>query len=86
MNLPRRALALVLLAGVALALAAVALGLAAGSSGWGYASPDIVRQIRMPRVLAGFGAGAALAVAGALMQLLTRNALADPYEIGRAHV
>lgn len=82
MNLPRRALALVLLAGVALALAAVALGLAAGSSGWGYASPDIVRQIRMPRVLAGFGAGAALAVAGALMQLLTRNALADPYVLG----
>ena len=38
----------------------------------------------MPRVLAGFGAGAALGVAGALMQLLTRNALADPYVLGVA--
>ena len=35
-------------------------------------------------VLAGFGAGAALAVSGALMQLLTRNALADPYVLGVA--
>ena len=38
----------------------------------------------MPRVLAGFGAGAALALSGALMQLLTRNALADPYVLGVA--
>ncbi|HEX6361544.1 MAG TPA: iron chelate uptake ABC transporter family permease subunit, partial [Albitalea sp.] len=66
----------------ALAAAAVALGLAAGSAGWGFAAPDIVWQIRLPRVLAGFGAGAALALAGALMQLLTRNALADPYVLG----
>ncbi|HEV7914006.1 MAG TPA: iron chelate uptake ABC transporter family permease subunit, partial [Albitalea sp.] len=65
-----------------LALAAVALGLATGSSGWGFAAGDIVWQIRAPRVLAGFGAGAALALAGALMQLLTRNALADPYVLG----
>ena len=34
--------------------------------------------------LAGFGAGAALALAGALMQLLTRNALADLYVLGVA--
>src|SRR5205814_6067244 len=69
----------------ALVLAAVGaswIGLAAGSSGWGFAAPDIVSQIRAPRVLAGFGAGAALALSGALMQLLTRNALADPYVLG----
>lgn len=62
--------------------AAVALGLSAGSSGFGWADAQIVWQIRLPRVLAGFGAGAALALAGALMQLLTRNALADPYVLG----
>ncbi len=64
------------------ALGALALGLAIGSSGFGYGSADIVWQVRAPRVLAGFGAGAALALAGALMQLLTRNALADPYVLG----
>jgi iron complex transport system permease protein len=64
------------------ALLAMALGLAAGSSGFGFAASEIVWQIRAPRVLAGFGAGAALATAGALMQLLTRNALADPYVLG----
>jgi len=64
------------------AFAACAAGLLAGSSGWGMASADILWQIRLPRVLAGFGAGAALALAGSLMQLLTRNALADPYVLG----
>lgn len=72
----------ILAALLATALVSVGLGLAAGSSGWGFAAPDIVREIRAPRVLAGFGAGAALALAGALMQLLTRNALADPYVLG----
>ena len=56
----------------------------AGSTGIGAASPEIFWQIRVPRVLAGFGAGAALALSGALMQLLTRNALADPYVLGVA--
>ena len=61
---------------------AMALSLAAGSAGWGYAHADIVWGVRLPRALAGFGAGAALALSGALMQLLTRNALADPYVLG----
>jgi hypothetical protein len=60
------------------------LGVLAGSSGFGIASAEIMWTIRAPRVLAGFGAGAALALAGALMQLLTRNALADPYVLGVA--
>ncbi|HEY0858638.1 MAG TPA: iron chelate uptake ABC transporter family permease subunit, partial [Albitalea sp.] len=81
MSTPARPLAL--LAGlVAMAAGALLFGLAAGSSGLGFATPDIVWQIRVPRVLAGFGAGAALALSGALMQLLTRNALADPYVLG----
>jgi len=61
-----------------------ALGVLAGSSGFGIATAEILWRIRVPRVLAGFGAGAALAVSGALMQLLTRNALADPYVLGVA--
>ncbi|SCL25246.1 FecCD family ABC transporter permease [Micromonospora inyonensis] len=42
----------------------------------------IVRQMRVPRTLFGLLAGAALAVAGALMQGLTRNPLADPGILG----
>src|SRR6187402_3644418 len=66
------------------AATACGLGVLAGSTGIGAASPEVFWQIRVPRVLAGFGAGAALALAGALMQLLTRNALADPYVLGVA--
>ena len=66
------------------AVIACGVGVLAGSTGIGAASPEIFWQIRVPRVLAGFGAGAALALAGALMQLLTRNALADPYVLGVA--
>jgi iron complex transport system permease protein len=68
----------------AAAALACAVGVLAGSAGFGIASSEIVWSIRVPRVLAGFGAGAALALAGALMQLLTRNALADPYVLGVA--
>ena len=74
----------VLIVVAAAAAIACAVGVLAGSAGFGVASSDIVWSIRVPRVLAGFGAGAALALAGALMQLLTRNALADPYVLGVA--
>ena len=80
----RRSRLLALVFAVAAALLACIVGVLAGSSGFGLASPDIMTSIRVPRVLAGFGAGAALAVSGALMQLLTRNALADPYVLGVA--
>jgi iron complex transport system permease protein len=43
---------------------------------------DIVLKLRLPRTLAAFGTGAALALAGALMQVLLRNPLADPYVLG----
>ena len=43
---------------------------------------DIVWQLRVPRALAAFACGALLALAGALLQVLLRNALADPYILG----
>ncbi|QPH55632.1 FecCD family ABC transporter permease [Pontivivens ytuae] len=42
----------------------------------------VVRDLRMPRALVAIGVGAALAVAGALMQGVTRNPLADPGLLG----
>ncbi len=42
----------------------------------------ILWQIRLPRVLVGFAAGAGLACAGAILQNTTRNPLADPYLFG----
>ena len=42
----------------------------------------IVWQLRMPRVLTAAAVGAGLAIAGAVMQALTRNSLADPYLLG----
>ena len=42
----------------------------------------IIRTVRLPRVLAGVVVGAALAVAGAIMQGLTRNPLASPGILG----
>ncbi|MFB6398013.1 iron chelate uptake ABC transporter family permease subunit [Polymorphospora sp. 2-325] len=47
-------------------------------------SPDAVavRDLRMPRTLLGVAVGVALGLAGALMQALTRNPLADPGILG----
>jgi iron complex transport system permease protein len=42
----------------------------------------IIRSLRVPRTLLGIVVGAALGVAGALMQALTRNPLADPGLLG----
>lgn len=42
----------------------------------------ILWQVRLPRVLAGLAAGAGLAVAGAIMQAVTANPLADPGLLG----
>ena len=44
----------------------------------------IVAQIRLPRVLAAAVVGAALALAGAALQGVFRNPLADPYLLGAA--
>ncbi len=76
------------LAGVSLLL--VLLGLGVGSTGWepvaagpGSASA-IVWDIRLPRSLGAWMAGALLALGGALAQGLFRNPLADPYLLGSA--
>ncbi|MCA2215920.1 iron chelate uptake ABC transporter family permease subunit [Wangella sp. NEAU-J3] len=42
----------------------------------------IIRDLRLPRTLLGLAVGVALGVAGALMQALTRNPLADPGILG----
>jgi iron complex transport system permease protein len=42
----------------------------------------LVLDLRLPRTLAAFATGGLLAVAGALMQVLLRNPLADPYVLG----
>ncbi len=43
---------------------------------------SIVFELRLPRALAAFAAGALLSLAGVLMQVLLRNPLADPYVLG----
>ncbi|MBI4195195.1 MAG: iron ABC transporter permease [Betaproteobacteria bacterium] len=43
---------------------------------------DVVWKLRAPRAFAAFACGGLLAAAGALLQVLLRNALADPYILG----
>ena len=69
---------------------AVSVGLAIavllGAMFWGeaYASPDVFYRLRVPRVLAAFGVGGLLELAGVLLQALLRNPLAEPYMLGAA--
>jgi len=46
------------------------------------AEARILWQLRLPRTLSAFVTGALLGLAGALMQVLLRNPLADPYVLG----
>jgi iron complex transport system permease protein len=48
----------------------------------GSAASDVVHALRLPRALSAFATGGLLALAGALMQVLLRNPLADPYVLG----
>ncbi len=55
--------------------------------GWDVGPPDeaieaIVWQLRLPRALLAVVVGAGLSIAGAAMQTLVRNPLADPYLLG----
>lgn len=43
---------------------------------------QVVRELRLPRVLAAFACGGLLSLAGVLLQSLLRNPLADPYILG----
>lgn len=65
-----------------LSVVAERLGIAHGGPVASPAETNIVWLLRVPRVLAGIAVGAALSVAGATIQALVRNPLADPYLLG----
>ena len=65
---------------VTMSLASVALALSIGSVT--NADSAIIYQLRLPRVLAAFAVGGLLAMSGSLLQVLTRNPLAEPSVIG----
>ncbi len=46
------------------------------------AARSVLLDVRLPRLLAAFGVGGLLAVAGVLLQALFRNPLADPFVLG----
>jgi iron complex transport system permease protein len=86
-------LATVLLAAVAIAL--LGLSLSSGSvplsvrdvvgALWSDAptlARDVVLELRLPRALSAFAVGGLLALSGAILQVLLRNPLADPYVLG----
>ncbi|HEY1283263.1 MAG TPA: iron ABC transporter permease [Steroidobacteraceae bacterium] len=57
-----------------------ALGALAGAGD--DAARAVLLDVRLPRLLAAFGVGGLLAVAGVLLQALFRNPLADPFVLG----
>ncbi|WP_246103419.1 FecCD family ABC transporter permease [Streptomyces piniterrae] len=84
-----------LLASVAALAVVVALGIAVGAKQipldqvwhgvFQYSGSDtdvVIRDVRLPRTLLGLLVGAALGLAGTVMQALTRNPLADPGILG----
>lgn len=86
---------LVLAAGLAVLAAAVVTGIAVGSRSiaptevlralFAFDGSDdhlVIHSVRLPRAALGIGCGAALAVAGVLIQTLTRNPLAEPGLLG----
>jgi len=94
--MPTRRRALLVLAALSgLALLSLLVALAAGSlpvsaadilralgGKEGGMAIEVIRGLRLPRALAAFACGGLLALAGALMQVLLRNPLADPYVLG----
>jgi iron complex transport system permease protein len=52
------------------------------SQTWSGVEENIIIQIRLPRIILGLLVGSALGVAGATMQGLFKNPMADPYVIG----
>ncbi len=94
MNTPARSL-LILIICALLCLAAVLVALSLGSVALPLADTlatlrgngsdlgrQLVFELRLPRTLNALAVGALLAVAGAYMQVLLRNPLADPYILG----
>jgi iron complex transport system permease protein len=91
----RLSLTAALLLLLAVATAVLALSLASGSlpltireivQSFGAAQSsiarDVVLELRLPRALSAFAVGGLLALAGAMLQVLLRNPLADPYVLG----
>lgn len=86
----RRFVVLLVLAG-AVAVASLVIGgsgispraaLAALAGGGGETAHAVMMEVRLPRLLAGFGVGSLLALSGVLLQALFRNPLADPFVLG----
>ncbi len=88
LSLPLGILLAASLAALALSVSVGSVNVAAGElwavlRGGGEAlSRTLVLELRVPRSLSAFAVGGLLAVAGALMQVLLRNPLADPYVLG----
>lgn len=88
LSLPLVLLALLALAAVCMAMMVGSASLSVGDV-WAVVRGDgeglartMVLDLRLPRALSAFAVGGLLAVAGALMQVLLRNPLADPYVLG----
>jgi iron complex transport system permease protein len=86
---------LLILCNLVLAAASLLLALHVGSADiplaevWSHVAGNdgsvndrIIDQLRLPRALTAFAVGGLLALAGALMQVLLRNPLGDPYVLG----
>ncbi len=92
--LRRKQFSLTLIGLTALSLISLAWGLSQGSINFTPAQlwnalfnaeqleHRLIFDLRLPRLLSAFAVGALLALAGALMQTLLRNPLADPYVLG----
>jgi iron complex transport system permease protein len=84
---PQTVLFVLLIASVVLCVAGVAVGSAGWEPLWSRtdeAAAAIVWDIRLPRSIGAWLAGALLGLAGAIAQGLFRNPLADPYLLGSA--
>jgi iron complex transport system permease protein len=86
--MPNSQISLKLFALFILSLLLVFLGCISGSTGmdWHFAESNrtILYDIRLPRSIGAYLAGALLGLAGAIAQGLFRNPLADPYLLGSA--
>lgn len=85
---PRLLLAVLAVIAAASVMLAVSVGSVAlhwpalWTGGGSIVDRTILFDLRLPRAAAGFAVGGLLALAGALMQVLLRNPLADPYVLG----
>lgn len=94
LTVPRQGGKLLMALMISLCLSAglILLGLGVGSNGWESLTSmwqqslamQIVWDIRLPRTLGAWAAGALLGLSGAVAQGLFRNPLADPYLLGSA--